>query len=341
MAKSSFFLIGVRFSRYLRIVFWGILLVCVTSCSYEKLYIVYDDGIYLHRVDPDNPRPELLLPGVGAISPDASTDSQLLTFISNNGSGQLVGLWNGSSKIKWHKHPNFDPYIFDPSPINSSSYIFSGLHSDYLDIFSSVQGKNITNFRSMDFEPSVSPNGNTLAFTSSRISNSDIYTNERPLSDRQAIETVKEWDLTERGIKYNTYRDHNIDIFTANIDGTNTVRMTFARALDHQPDWSHDGDWIVFSSLRHNNSEIFKIRKDGTGLKRLTNNLHNDGEPAWSPDGNSIAFTSDRSGSKNIHVMTPDGANQIQLTNTLSNLHSPTWIKCSPGIFGKVGTTCP
>jgi len=39
--------------------------------------------------------------------------------------------------------------------------------------------------------------------------------------------------------------------------------------------------------------------------------------------------------------MTPDGANQIQLTNTLSNLHSPTWIKCSPGIFGKVGTTCP
>ena len=117
--------------------------------------------------------------------------------------------------------------------------------------------------------------------------------------------------------------------------------MTFARALDHQPDWSHDGDWIVFSSLRHNNSEIFKIRKDGTGLKRLTNNRHNDGEPAWSPDGNSIAFISDRSGSKNIHVMAPDGANQIQLTNTLSNLHSPTWIKCTSGIFGKVGTTCP
>ena len=84
-----------------------------------------------------------------------------------------------------------------------------------------------------------------------------------------------------------------------------------------------------------------KIKNDGTKLQRLTNNQTNDEDPAWSPDGNLIAFTSDRSGSKNVYVMKPDGTNQIAITHALSNLYSPTWIKCKPGIFKKVGKTCP
>jgi TolB protein len=250
-------------------------------------------------------------------------------------------MWKGGSKITWYEHPEFGSYIFNPSPFNSSGYVFSGLNTSYLDIYSSKQTRNITKFRSMDFEPSVSPDEKALVFTSDRISNSDIYTNERPLSDRQAIENIKEWNFTERGINYNTYRDHNIDIFTSDIDGSNTIRLTSARALDYQPDWSSDGHWIVFSSLRHNNSEIFKIRADGTDLERLTNNKYNDDQPSWSPETNLIAFVSDRSGSKNIYVMDAMGKNQTQITSSLSGLSSPTWIKCKKGIFKKVGTTCP
>ena len=341
MAKFSFPSIDTPFGWCLPIIFLWIVTVCLTSCNYENLYLVYDDGKYLYIAEADNPKPSLLLPNIHGISPDASPNGEALSFISDESSDRLIGTWHIHSNLQWDIHPEFGQFIFNPTPLNRSTHLFSALSSQYMDIYSSVQKKNITNFRSMDFEPSISPNGNLLAFTSNRISNTDIYTNERPLSDRQAIEKVKEWDITQRGITYNTYRDHNIDIFISNVDGRNPLRLTSARAMDHQPDWSHDGDWIVFSSLRHNNSEIFIIRKDGNELKRLTNNQYQDEEPSWSPDGNLIAFTSDRSGSKNIYTMNPDGTNQIQITNTLSDLHSPTWIKCNPGIFGKVSKTCP
>jgi hypothetical protein len=143
---------GTQFSRWLKIVFWAILPVCIISCTYEKLYIVYDEGIYLDRVEPDDSNSELLLPGIRAISPDASTDGQFFTFLSNSASDRLVGLWNGSSKVGWYKQSEFEPYIFNPSPINASGYLFSELNTRYLDIYSSAQAKNITNFRSMDFE---------------------------------------------------------------------------------------------------------------------------------------------------------------------------------------------
>jgi len=331
----------MRINRYLTILFIAIFLPLLVSCYDEKLYLVYDDGRHLYITNVANPNPALLLSEMHGISPDASPNGQSLSFISENSSGRLIGTWDFISEIKWDSQPDFGASIFNPTPINKSSYLFSGLGSNYLDIYTSSPQKNITNFRSMDFEPSLSPNGDLITFTSNRISNTDIYTNERPLSDRQAIEQVQEWSISERGITYNTYRDHNIDIFISNLDGTNPIRLTTARALDHQPDWSHDGNWIVFSSLRHNNSEIFTIRKDRTELKRLTNNQYNDEEPSWSPTGNLIAFVSDRSGSKDIYTMNPDGTNQIRVTNTLSNVHSPTWIKCNPGFLGKVGKTCP
>ena len=341
VAEISFPLIHTRFGSCLPIIFLWLLLACLTSCNRENIYLVYDDGKHLYISEVDNPNPTLLLPNIYGISPDASPNGQLLSFISDGSSDRLIGTWNIHSNLEWHKHPEFGQFIFNPTPLNRSTHLFSALRSGHLDIYSSGQKNNITNFRSMDFQPSVSPNGYRLAFTSNRISNTDIYTNERPLSDRQAIENIQEWNITERGIIYNTYRDHNIDIFTSNIDGTNPLRLTFARALDHQPDWSHDGEWIVFSSLRHSNSEIFIIRKDGNKLKRLTNNQYNDEDPSWSPDGNLIAFISDRSGSKNIYTMKPDGTKQIPISDTLSDLHSPTWIKCNPGIFGKVSKTCP
>ena len=348
MNRFSFSSIQIRLYRSLAILFVASFFPLLTSCSDENLYLVYDDGKHLYIGKVDNPNPAPLFPDILGISPDASPSGQSLSFISDNSSGRLIGTWRIQSKIEWDKSSEFETFIFNPTP-NRSGYLFSALKmkssdsidSSYMDIHSSNPKKSITNFRSMDFEPSISPNGNLVAFVSNRISNTDIYTNERPLSDRQAIEKVKEWNITERGIIYNTYRDHNIDIFISDLEGTNPIRLTSARALDHQPDWSPDGNWIVFSSLRHNNSEIFMIRKDGTELKRLTNNQYNDEEPAWSPNGNSIAFVSDRSGSKNIYTMSPDGTNQTQITNTFSNLHSPTWIKCNPGILGKIGKTCP
>jgi len=341
VANLNFYGREARLRLYRALLILGVSFILTIGCANENSYIVYDDDNFLYMVSVKNPTPEVFINGIRGINPRASTDGKSLSFITRESSRTLVGMWKGSSNITWYEHPKFKSYIFNPSPFNSSGYVFSGLNRSHLDIYSSEQMKNITKFRSMDFEPSLSPDGKAIVFTSDRISNADIYTNERPLSDRDAIENIKEWDITERGIKYNTYRDHNIDIFTSDIDGSNTIRLTSARASDYQPDWSSDGRWIVFSSLRHNNSELFKIRSDGTDLERLTNNNYNDDQPAWSPEGNLIAFVSDRSGSKNIYVMSSTGTNQIQLTTSLSGLNSPTWIKCKSGILKKAGNSCP
>lgn len=113
------------------------------------------------------------------------------------------------------------------------------------------------------------------------------------------------------------------EIYIANADGSNPVRLTDNAAEDRATAFSPDGKKIVFSSNRDGNWEIYSMNTDGSGQTRLTNNPATDTIPAFSPDGRKIIFESNRDGNNEIYVMNADGANPVRLTNHPADDRSP------------------
>src|SRR5262245_17046504 len=80
------------------------------------------------------------------------------------------------------------------------------------------------------------------------------------------------------------------DIWIANEDGTNVVRLTDNRAREIYPRFSPDGRWIAFSSNRYGNNDVFVIPAAGGAPKRLTFHSGNDEVVGWSRDSQRVLF---------------------------------------------------
>ena len=106
--------------------------------------------------------------------------------------------------------------------------------------------QRITENRKNDWNPSWSPDGKRIAFS----------------SDRKG-------DLV------------NFEIYVMDADGGNQQRITENRVQDWFPSWSPDGKRIAFTSRRDGNDEIYVMDADGGNPRNLTNHPDEDIIPAW------------------------------------------------------------
>jgi Tol biopolymer transport system component len=91
----------------------------------------------------------------------------------------------------------------------------------------------------------------------------------------------------ERGYVWPIYDSY--DIFRADRDGSNIVRLTDTPGYDAEATIGPDGT-IVFTSVRDGDMEIYTMNPDGSDVRRLTNLPGPDGGPFFSPDGSKIVF---------------------------------------------------
>jgi dipeptidyl aminopeptidase/acylaminoacyl peptidase len=167
----------------------------------------------------------------------------------------------------------------------------------------------LTNNGAVDYEPTWSPDGTKIAFTSSR----------------------------DAG---------NYEVYAMNADGTNQLRLTNNAAVDQTASWSPSGSKIAFSSNRDGNYEVYTMNPDGTSQTRLTNNASSDTSPSWSPDGSRIAFFSFRDGNFEIYSMNASGGAETNLSRLPSvSDELPSWSGYFPrtpktlvGAGGTLGT---
>lgn len=111
----------------------------------------------------------------------------------------------------------------------------------------------------------------------------------------------------------------NYDIFVADADGRNPVRLTSDPGMDIQPVWTPDGQRMVFVSARGGARQIYVMRADGSGVYPITGLPGGAEEPAVSPDGRAVAFTgypAGRDAPSDIYVVPLDGGRPAQATNT-------------------------
>ena len=92
-------------------------------------------------------------------------------------------------------------------------------------------------------------------------------------------------------IAFMSDRDGDIEIYVMNVDGSHPQRLTRSPGRDAHPEWSPDGKKIYFQSPRESEMpQIFVMSADGTGQKRLTHNAGFTGVPLVSPDGMKILY---------------------------------------------------
>ncbi len=164
-----------------------------------------------------------------------------------------------------------------------------------------------------DITPSISPDGQSVAFASSRSGYWDIYLlslnsgDIARLTDTLTYDASPSWSPDNQWVAYETYVDDNLEIkIQALTNAQDAFALTEDPAADFSPVWSPGGRKIAFVSSRSGENEIWLADLDKGEDQRFENISNNpksgDTHPAWSPDGKSITWAGEQDGIHSLFV---------------------------------------
>ena len=193
-------------------------------------------------------------------------------------------------------------------------------------------------------EPSVSPDGNYVAYTSNEGDNLDIVVlplaggGHTPVVTDPADDAQPAWSPDGTQLAFTSSRDRGGrlsvmtgtgpltqfifsvggDIFLVPALGGAAVKLVEEAA---HPAWSPDGTQIAFESDRSGNWDIWTVSTKGGAPTQLTDDLPQDFQPAFSPNGRWIAFGS----VGGLSVVPAAGGEVIRLTGVEDPAAAPAW----------------
>lgn len=186
---------------------------------------------------------------------------------------------------------------------------------------------------------SFHPKLNQMLFTVSNSHSSDIFRmdlkTERAKAlirgRRNTINVEPAYSPDGSKIAFSSTRSGQPMIYTANANGTNIKRVTFAGRYNSTPSWSPDGKKIAFAGHIKSHFDIYTIDIASNKITPLTAAYKKNGKrannesPSYSPDGRFILFTSDRTGKTQLYIISPDGTNERQITNDNNHYSEARW----------------
>lgn len=273
-----------------------------------------------------------------ATRPDVYPCDQIYTMDVTTGVTELVSTGEGRTtcayflpsgeRIVYSSTHHIAPACPEP-PDRSRGYVW-GLFE--YDVFSANPDgsdlRQLTNEPGYDAEATLSPDGQTIVFTSARDGDLEIYRmdvdggNVVRLTDDPGYDGGPFFSPDGSKIVYRAYhptdpdeladfrqllaegmvRPGTLDVYVMNADGTDKVRVTTVAGANFAPFFHPSGEKIIFSSNMEDpsgrNFDLFLINVDGTGLVRITQHPDFDGFPMFSPDGTKLAFASNRGASQ-------------------------------------------
>ena len=87
---------------------------------------------------------------------------------------------------------------------------------------------------------------------------------------------------------------YGADLWVADLNGQNVLRLTSTPAVESDPHFSPDGKWIAFTSNRSGNTAVYIVSAKGGEPKRLTFHPSATLSRGWSNDGKQVLFSSER-----------------------------------------------
>jgi Tol biopolymer transport system component/DNA-binding winged helix-turn-helix (wHTH) protein len=252
-------------------------------CRYGRIYLVDLHGLRASG------NPKLLAgdPEALALAPVSSADQRDIIFLRFTGFGSST-LWrvraNGSDDPV--RIANTGSFAYFPSVApHRLAYVERQYNSNIWRLPLNAAGARagppvrVIASSQVEYTPVFSPDGNSIAFGSTRAGNEQIW--------------------------------------IAGVDGSRPVELTGnGSGLVGSPAWSPDGETIAYSGMVNGNRDVYVVSASGGRARRLTDNPADDRMPAWSADGQSIYFSSDKSGTREIWKKPARGGEEIQITRT-------------------------
>lgn len=139
------------------------------------------------------------------------------------------------------------------------------------------------------------------------------------------------WAPNGQQLAFSSSRTGDPEIWVADAQGTSAHRITAFRGPDVSPTWNpKTGAQIAWISGRTGLPQLYIMDADGSGVQRLTDGGYAT-SPSWSPNGQFIAFAWDRKygpgapGGQDIYVMEIATKRWIQLTHDSGRCDFPSW----------------
>lgn len=224
-----------------------------------------------------------------------------------------------------------------PPPDRSRGYVWP---LEDFDIYTALPNgddlQRLTTEDGYDAEATLSPDGSSIVFTSTRDGDLDIYSMNVDGSGVRRLTTTLGYDggpffspdgsmivyrsghpqtQAERAdymslLAQNLVRPSRMEIWVMRADGTEQRQVTTLGGANFAPFFHPDGDRIIFSSNHKDpesrNFDLFLVNLDGSGLTQITTSGDFDGFPMFSPDGTKLVFAANRygttSGETNIFI---------------------------------------
>ena len=216
-----------------------------------------------------------------------------------------------------------------PKPDYSRGYVWP-IYNTYQIYTARPDGsdlKQLTNAPGYNAEATITRDGKSIVFTSTRNGDLDIYTMN---SDGSSVKQLTRelgydggpfWSYDGKKIVYraehprtpeeiadykellaqNLIRPGNLELWVMDADGNHKHQVTHNGAANFGPYWLPDGRRIIFASnmadpKNGRDFDLYLINEDGTGLERVTYHPDFDGFPMFTSDGKKLVWASNRNG---------------------------------------------
>jgi Tol biopolymer transport system component len=234
--------------------------------------------------------------------------------------------FDGDRRILYASTTHLGPAC-PPRPDYSLGYVWPLYDYDLYVADSSGRGtRRLTANPGYDAEGTLSPDGQTIVFTSLREGDLDIYTMRvdgtglRRLTQALGYDGGPFFSPDGKHIVYRAWhpqtaqdsadyvgliqrslvRPTRMEIWVMNADGANQHQVTSLGGANFAPYFHPDGRRIIFASNHRNprsrNFDLYLVNSDGTGLEQLTTHAEFDAFPMFSPDGRRLVWASNRHG---------------------------------------------
>jgi Tol biopolymer transport system component len=193
----------------------------------------------------------------------------------------------------------------------------------------------ITSWAGLDFYPALSPDGNTVAFSSDRTGSFEIYVKQLAAGAGEVQLTADggqnfEPAFSSRGDLIAYCSKKRGGIWVIPVTGGNPRQLT---EFGSHPAWSPDGAQIAFQSAPAGEigfnagnaqppSTIWLVSAEGGEPRQLTeagNPAGGHGAPSWSPDGKRVAFDASNFGTYSVWSVSLQGTD---VKKTSGQLHA-------------------